>query len=190
MYDPTGAADNLRTHTGLSLAWWHSYKWATKRIMVVYAGDFIAPYFHYMYPDKQFSPMKQSHPANCTYLSYMRLAYPYFRDQLQAALRRPLLFPRQKTILTNLLNLLEYFIPVVSFLWRVYITCLYNVFVHVLILSEDLSLGFCVLLCVSANNLFYTTGSGLLRRHAVEKHINFVQTDPPHVACLYNATKC
>jgi hypothetical protein len=113
MYDRSNGGRMLRTYAGCSLAWWHSYKWATKRIMVVYATDFIAPLFHYLFPDRQFDPMKSSHSASTTILSYIRLAYPRFKDSLQQALGVATISVRQRTILQNLQHLCEFFIPVV-----------------------------------------------------------------------------
>lgn len=113
MYDRSDAGRNLRRYMGVSLAWWHSFKWATKRIVVVFACDFIAPMFHSLFPTKELSPMKISHTSACTLLSYIRLAYPSFRGALEAALANPVLLPRQLAILRNLSYLCEFFIPVV-----------------------------------------------------------------------------
>ena len=55
-------------------------------------------------------------PAMTTYLSYIRLAYPSFRQQLLDLLGRGDLSVRQRTYLTNLRDLCEYFIPVVTVL--------------------------------------------------------------------------
>lgn len=113
MYDTSNAGRRLRRYMGVSLAWWHSFKWATKRIVVTFACDFIAPMFHSLFPTKEINPMKLSHTSACTLLSYIRLAYPSFRQPLEAALANPVLLPRQKEILQNLLYLCEFFIPVV-----------------------------------------------------------------------------
>ena len=114
MYDRSGAGHRLRDYMGVSLAWWHNYKWATKRLLIVFNLDFIAPFFHFLYPSKQFDVMKISHTSATTYLSYIRLAYPRFRNNLKTALDDPVLLPRQRAILQNLFDLCEFFIPVVS----------------------------------------------------------------------------
>lgn len=116
MYDRSDGGKQLRTYAGCSLAWWHSFKWATKRILIVYATDFIAPLFHYLFPDRQFDAMKCSHSAATTILCYIRLSYPSFKQTLIEVLANPLLTVRQKTILQNLQHLCEFFIPVVNFL--------------------------------------------------------------------------
>jgi len=113
MYDRTGAGSQLRKYTICSLAWWHSYKWATKQIIKVFASDFIAPWFHHLWPEREFSHTKASHPANSTYLSYIRLAYPTFRGELERVMALDGHNLRQKTLLTNLNDLCQFFIPVV-----------------------------------------------------------------------------
>ena len=114
MYDTSDRARNLRKYTGVSLAWWHSYKWATAKIMVVFGKDFIGPMFHQLFPTKEYAPTKMKLPAMTTYLSYIRLAYPNFRQQLLDLLHRGDLSARQQTYLNNLRDLCEYFIPVVT----------------------------------------------------------------------------
>jgi hypothetical protein len=115
MYDKTDSGANLRKYTFCSLAWWHSYKWACKEVVKVFSSDFLAPWFHHVWPKREFSTKKISHPACSTYLSYIRLAYPKFRDSLNQALAREGLNQRQLALLTNLKDMCEFFIPVVSF---------------------------------------------------------------------------
>ena len=114
MYDASGAGINLRRFTGASLAWWHSFKWCTKMILQVFANDFIAPMFHFMFPTREFSVKKQRHTPNMVYLSYINLAYPSFKEQLELALEDLTMAPRKRVLLTNLQSLCEYFIPAVS----------------------------------------------------------------------------
>lgn len=116
MYDRSGAADNLRQLTSVSLAWWHNYKWMTGRIMVVFGNDFLGPMFHHLFPDRCYDTNKMSLSGKATYLSYLRLAYPSFKPKLEEALRRGDLNTKQRTILQNLSDLCSYFIPVVRLL--------------------------------------------------------------------------
>jgi hypothetical protein len=81
--------------------------------MQVFANDFIAPMFHFMFPTREYSVKKQRHTANMVYLSYIRLAYPSFKDQLNTALADQTMDPRKKVLLKNLQSLCEYFIPAV-----------------------------------------------------------------------------
>lgn len=114
MYDTSLGGRKLRTYTSLSLAWWHSYKWATTRIVQVFSNDFIGPMFHFLHPRRVYCPDKMKLPATSTYLSYIRLAYPSFRQQLSRALQNDVLLPPQKTLLKNLQAMCEFFIPVVN----------------------------------------------------------------------------
>ena len=74
MYDRSGAALRLRKYMGVSLAWWHSHKWATKKIMQVFGKDLIAPMFHHLFPDREYAPEKMKLPAQHNYLTFIRLA--------------------------------------------------------------------------------------------------------------------
>jgi hypothetical protein len=121
MYDVSNCGRLLRRYTSLSLAWWHNYKWATKQIVRVFAIDFIIPLFHHLFPDRGFAIDKISHTSLVTYLSYIRLSYDSFRPDLTAALARPDLTVIQRTQLTNLQDLCEFFIPVVTCIYMSYI---------------------------------------------------------------------
>ena len=108
---------------GLSLAWWHNYKWASFRILYVFWSDFIAPFYHRLYPDQTFDIKKMSFPSVTTLLSYIRLSYPLFRADLIEQMENKTLSVRSKTLLDNLYSLCEYFIPTVTFfliLWYVF----------------------------------------------------------------------
>jgi hypothetical protein len=116
MYDRSGAALRLQKYMGVSLAWWHSYKWATKKIMQVFGKDIIAPMFHHLFPDREYAPEKMKLPAHQNYLTFIRLAYPSFRVQLNNSLSRRDLTTRQRHVLQNLSDLCEFFIPAVLIL--------------------------------------------------------------------------
>ena len=88
-----------------------------------------APLFHYLFPTRQFDANKCSHTAATTILSYIRLAYPGFKDPLQELLENPTTTIKQRTILQNLQHLCEYFIPVV---------CIFFLFCDVHILNPQL----------------------------------------------------
>ena len=122
MYDKNNAGQHLRKHVGASLAWWHSYKWATFRICVVFGSDFIGPLFHHLFPERSYNVKLMSFPAATAMLSYMRLAYPAIRDELTAALALGNVVSKScLVLLQNLQDLLEYFIPTVHFLWHFHI---------------------------------------------------------------------
>lgn len=113
MYDGSGCGVKFRKFAGVGLAWWHSYKWCTKYIMKVFASDFIVPFIHYMFPTRTIKLDSMDHTNHVAYLTYIRLSYPRWKGELAAALARPMLNPRQRTLLTNMKDLCEYFIPVV-----------------------------------------------------------------------------
>lgn len=66
------------------------------------------------------------HTALTTYLSYVRLAYPSFRQPLNEALSVRGLSLIKKQQLTNLRDLCEFFIPVVSHILSLLFECLYD----------------------------------------------------------------
>jgi hypothetical protein len=119
MYDSSGCGANLRKYVSLSLAWWHNYKWATKQVVRVFGSDIFVPLHHHLFPDRTYSIDKVTLTSQATYLSYIRLAYPLFRQALSNALSTPGLLTNQRAILTNLSDLCEFFIPVV---------CMYFIF--------------------------------------------------------------
>ena len=113
MYDSSGCGINLRKYVSLSLAWWHNYKWATKQIIRVFGSDIVVPLHHHLFPDRTFSIDKIPLTSQATYLTYIRLAYPKFRQTLTNALQRDGLTRNQRSILTNLEDVCQFFIPVV-----------------------------------------------------------------------------
>ena len=116
MYDNNSAGQHLRRHVGVSLAWWHSYKWATFRICTVFGSDFIGPLFHNLFPERAYNVKLMSFPSATAILSYMRLAYPSVKDQLMAAIAMGNSVSKPcMVLLQNLQDLLEYFIPTVLF---------------------------------------------------------------------------
>ena len=113
MYDRTNCGQNLRRFTAVNLAPWHNYKWASYQIMRVFGRDFIGPFFHALFPDVAFDTNKMRFPAVCTLLSYMRLAYPQFRERLIIARQQPAVNNRALSLLDNMWSMFEFFIPVV-----------------------------------------------------------------------------
>lgn len=113
MYCRSNGGKLFRRYFGVSLAWWHTYKWCSKRIVQVFDADFFGPLFHHLFPRREFCSDKLKLPAVTTYLSYVRLAYPLFKEKLTTALGKPYLTERQRCLLQNLSDLCEYFIPVV-----------------------------------------------------------------------------
>jgi hypothetical protein len=130
MYDVTGSGVPLRDYTSVSLAWWHSYKWTAMMIMKVFGPDIIGPMFHHLFPGREYSVHKMQHTAKITYISYIRLAYPKFKATLDSARMRIDLPQKQKTLLANISELCEFFIPAVSGLSFFLTLYSYNNIVH------------------------------------------------------------
>jgi hypothetical protein len=87
-------------------------------IMKIFAPDFIARYFHHFHPESSYSYEKIRLSGHSTYLTYMRLAYPGIRVQLDAALKTPKLTTRQKVLLTNMQDMFEFFILTVRCVYK------------------------------------------------------------------------
>ena len=113
MYDKSGHGRFLRKYVHLSLALWHNFKWASSRIIQVFGRDFIAPLFHQIWPDRMIDIKNMSHSATTTILSYMRLSYPSFKNELKEQMQTDNLSNPKTILLRNLWYLMEYFIPVV-----------------------------------------------------------------------------
>jgi len=113
-YDKSECCKKLRQFTSVHLAWWHNYKWASRKIFEVFGKDFIAGMFHTLFPSVNFNMKYMSHTTINTYLTYIRLAYPSFRQQLVSALRKDDLTEHARQVLMNLQSMCEFFIPVVT----------------------------------------------------------------------------
>lgn len=123
-YDQNDTGKHLRKYTGWSLAWWHNYKWATYRILLVFGPDLIGPLFHRIFPDRSFDARKMSVPSATAVLSYIRLSYSSVKDDLDAAIKLGnAIMPNQMIMLMNLRDLFEYFIPTVGTLVEVVVVC-------------------------------------------------------------------
>ena len=116
MYYKSNVGQHLRKYIGVHLAPWHNYKWASIMIIKIFGRDFIGPFFHRLFPNHAFDMNKMKFPAVCTLLSYMRLSYPSFRDQLMEAKNTDGLSVRATTLLNNMWSMFEYFIPVVQYI--------------------------------------------------------------------------
>ena len=149
LYDKNGAGVHLRKYMGWSLAWWHNYKWATYRIMSVFAVDFIAPLFHTLFPDRNFSVKMMSVPSCTAILSYIRLSYPKVKPELDAAiLQGNTVHPKQMILLLNLRDLFEYFIPTVSLCTCMCVFLFISLFLPVLSLVFKMPKRFIQILCL------------------------------------------
>ena len=83
------------------------------------------------FPDTSIDLINFNHSSATTILSYMRLSFPHFKDDLEQTMTLPSLTGRAKIDLTNLWHLLNYFIPVVQCKYDSVTSCfLVHTFVH------------------------------------------------------------
>jgi hypothetical protein len=113
MYDQSGAGRMLADYTFCSLSLWHSYKQSCLTVWKLFATTFIAPLFHAIFPNKLFR-VKNKLSAVVHMLTAIRIAYPGFRPQLDAALAIEDLPQKDVTHLKNLQCLCEFLIPQVN----------------------------------------------------------------------------
>lgn len=109
----SNAGKFLRERVVSVLGFWHVYKHCTFAIWENYAVSFITGLCHELFPSAPFKLKPRHLSSAATVLSYIRLSYPNFRDELMAALRTPDLSPASKIHLINLKALCEFYIPVV-----------------------------------------------------------------------------
>ena len=93
MYDKSGGGTALRKYLSCNLAYWHSYKQATKMIWKAFANTIWARMWHRMYPGSKFKVINPSPQEAAMHMVYMARAYPYFKSELEAANDQGSLFP-------------------------------------------------------------------------------------------------
>ena len=116
LYDPSGVGSDMRSWMVLTLGTWHPYKQANKLIWLHWDKRIFAPLFHDLIPQSNFFQGARL-VTQATYLTYVRLAYPSFKNELKEAIasceeggvRRV-----ELSHLKDLQRLCEFFIPVVS----------------------------------------------------------------------------
>lgn len=114
MYNSSGGGEQFRRYNSVNLAWWHTCKHATKVIWRTFAKDFLAPWWHSLYPGGQFHKVPGSYPMMQTHLLILHTSYPHFKDQLASLQTNPELGPHWRTHLQDLQFLFEFAIPTVS----------------------------------------------------------------------------
>ena len=83
------------------------------KIWTVYVRIFFAPMFHALFPaDKCY--VKKKLKTVTSFFIYCRLAYPSFKPLLKQVLKNPELNLDMRSVLLNLKDLCEYFIPQVT----------------------------------------------------------------------------
>jgi hypothetical protein len=114
MYDLSDGGQRARTRTVITLGYWHSYKQANFLVYKAFAKSFMAGCFPSLFPNIPFFPKPRHLSSIVTLLTYIRLAYPTFRDALATALSGDV-GAAQRKHLENLQALCEFYIPVVIY---------------------------------------------------------------------------
>jgi hypothetical protein len=112
-YGPTGLSGDMKTYTSLWMSFWHSYSNASKRLWSTASLSIFAPMWHHLYPDSTF-PHNAKLRLITQHLLYLTMAYADFKEDLDKALKDDNLRGWKRTLLTNLNNMIRFFIPVVS----------------------------------------------------------------------------
>jgi hypothetical protein len=113
MYDKSGCGKPLRHWMASTLGWWHPYKQGVMTVWRLGAQHFWAPLYHAICPGAMlFKKMKLV--TLVLFFSYVRLAYPRIKGDLQAALADTSVKPKFRLHLKNLEALMEFFIPSVK----------------------------------------------------------------------------
>ena len=113
MYDKSGGGSDLRKYLSCNLAYWHSYKQATKMIWKGFANTIWARLWHRMYPGSKFNVINPSPQEAAMHMVYMARAYPEFTTELEAAITEGSADEAGKAMLLNIQFLCEFAIPAV-----------------------------------------------------------------------------
>ena len=114
MYDKSGGGSALRKYLSCNLAYWHSFKQATKMIWKGFANTIWARMWHRMYPGSKFNVINPSPQEAAMHMVYMARAYPVFKTELEAAITEGSADEAGKAMLLNIQFLCEFAIPAVS----------------------------------------------------------------------------
>ena len=113
MYDKSGGGSDLRKYLSCNLAYWHSYKQATKMIWKGFANTIWARLWHRMYPGSKFNVINPSPQEASVRMVYMARAYPSFKTELEAAIAEGSADEAGKAMLLNIQFMCEFAIPAV-----------------------------------------------------------------------------
>ena len=110
MYDLSGETKDFSQGSCIVLGNWHVYKMATTLLWRLAGADFIAPFFHSLFPRAAFRSNPRLTIA-ARILSLIRLAYPSFKEDLHDAIQTATKTSSQYIHLLNLQYLCEWLIP-------------------------------------------------------------------------------
>ena len=103
----------MRKFLSCNLAYWHSFKQATKMIWKGFANTIWARLWHRMYPGSKFNCINPSPQEAAMHMVYMARAYPDFKTELEAAIAEGSADEAGKAMLLNIQFLCEFAIPAV-----------------------------------------------------------------------------
>ena len=114
MYDKSSGGSELRKYLSCNLAYWHSFKLATKMIWKGFANSIWARLWHRMYPGSKFNVINPSPQEAAMHMVYMARAYPGFKVDLESAIAEGSADEAGKAMLLNIQFLCEFAIPAVQ----------------------------------------------------------------------------
>lgn len=112
--DQSGVCRALEGRLVPMLGTWHIIKQGHAVVWHMGSKAFFQPYFASLIPGAKFFNKGIKLRTQMTYFAFIRLAYPHFRAQLQAAIQNVHVAAAQKVHLRNLQTLIEVFMPIVS----------------------------------------------------------------------------
>jgi hypothetical protein len=115
LYDSSKVCDSMRQWFTVTLGSWHPYKQANLIVWGHWGQRWFGPLFHDLIPNGKFFKSPRLITV-ATFFTYVRLAYPYFRNDLKNAMAKSkgdTQVPATYAALLDLHQLLEFFIPVV-----------------------------------------------------------------------------
>jgi len=124
LYDASGVGQPMCQWMVVTLGTWHPFKQANHVLWKQWSKRIFAPLFHDLIPNARFF-LKPKLATISTFLTYIRFAYPKFRDELEEAIQYCKIHnsrPIELSHLRDLAKLIEWFIPVVDNLF--YVVCL------------------------------------------------------------------
>lgn len=116
LHDCSGFTASMRPWLHCSLGLWHLYKCMNSWVWRTHVYEWLGPMYHYLWPKSKVRAGPAGvHLFPCAqHFTRIRLAYPSFKGDLDAALAHVPAHSARRVHLVNLQNLCEVYIPIVS----------------------------------------------------------------------------
>ena len=114
-FDASGVGAPMRSWLCVQLGTWHPYKQANTVVWTHWAERVFGPLFNELIPNANFNK-KAGLATVASFLTFVRLAYPSFQSELQAAIERVRANDQDVIAMSHLRDikkLVEFFIPAV-----------------------------------------------------------------------------